>query len=533
MTELVVDDEVKDEQEVEVSVGSIDSYDSPWGDTGNDPFNKKAEALRTLEGTSPAFKRRVTRELQKYQRGIDGAETKQLNPTYSAGTGYSHFDVAIPPYNLEYLAKIYEKNETNFAAINAKVANIVGLGFDWKESPTTQELLDKIDDPDKLNKARRKLTKARNALNEWVETLNQEDTFLETLMKVYTDIEATGNGYLEIGRTTAGRVGYIGHIPSSTLRVRIARDGFVQLIGDKAKFFRNFGDRTTTDKVGNDRRPNEIIHFKKYTPTDSYYGIPDIIAAQNALAGSEYASRYNLDYFEHKAVPRYVIVIKGAKLSPTAERNTINFFRGGLKGKNHRTLYVPLPAGTTDKPVEFEMKPVEVGKQDQSFGDYDSANRDKILMAHRVPITKVSAVTGAALAAAKDADKTFKETVCRPAQDVFETKINKVIKEVTDAFVFALNELTLTDETEQSKIDQVYLTTGVLVPNEVRARMGRPGLKGGDKIIAAAQAKPTATGGAKPATGRSPDQRTTSRGVNSPDRGGQGRAPKGEGRQQA
>jgi capsid portal protein len=46
-------------------------------------------------------------------------------------------------------------------------------------------------------------------------------------IKVYTDLQATGNGFLEIGRTVTGEIGYVGHIPATTVRVRRLRDGFV------------------------------------------------------------------------------------------------------------------------------------------------------------------------------------------------------------------------------------------------------------------------------------------------------------------
>jgi capsid portal protein len=46
----------------------------------------------------------------------------------------------------------------------------------------------------------------RQDLHDWLEDCNEEETFKETLIKVYTDVEATGNGYLEIGRTSAGKI---------------------------------------------------------------------------------------------------------------------------------------------------------------------------------------------------------------------------------------------------------------------------------------------------------------------------------------
>ena len=223
------------------------------------------------------------------------------------------------------------------------------------------------------------------------------------------------------------------------MRVRRLRDGFIQLLYGKAVFFRNYGDQETPSPItSQEDRPNEIIHFKKYTPMNNYYGIPDIIAAQNAMTGNELAGKYNIDYFENKAVPRYIITVKGAKLSPESERKLLEFFQVGLKGKNHRSLYVPLPADTPDNKVEFKMEPIEAGQQESSFNTYRKSNRDEILLAHRVPISKIGIPEGVNLSAARDADKMFKEQVCRPAQDILEKKLNRIIAEMTDALLIKI-----------------------------------------------------------------------------------------------
>jgi HK97 family phage portal protein len=301
----------------------------------------------------------------------------------------------------------------------------------------------------------------------------------------------------------------------------------MQLLYGKAVFFRNFGDTETPNPIaGAEDRPNEIIHLKKYTPMNNYYGIPDIIAAQMALTGNEFSGRYNLDYFENKAVPRYIITVKGAKLSPESERKLLEFFQVGLKGKNHRSLYVPLPADSPDSKVEFKMEPIEAGNQEGSFEKYRKSNRDEILLAHRVPINKIGVPEGVSLASARDADKTFKEQVCGPAQDILEKKINRIISEKTDALMLEFNELTLTDEDTQSKIDERYLRMQVITPNEVRIRKGMIPMEGGDEVV---ELKPQAAAEQRSQAGNS-RQRTQERSANSPDSSGEARNPKGEGR---
>jgi PBSX family phage portal protein len=492
-----------------------------------DPFAAGLEDLKKVKGLGPTFKRKVSRELSKAFSGVENTGTQQ-NLLAQAITGYAMFDLIEPPYNLEYLSKVYEISTYNYAAINAKVANIVGLGYDFIETKKTNDAFDSITDEKQLERARRKLNKLRQDLHSWLDTTNEEDTFTQTLIKVYTDLEATGNGYIEVGRTTAGNIGYIGHIPSKTMRVRRLRDGFVQLLYGKAVFFNNFGDNQTENPIaGQEDRPNEIIHLKKYTPMNNYYGIPDIIAAQNAMAGNEFAGKYNLDYFENKAVPRYIITVKGAKLSTESERKLLEFFQVGLKGKNHRSLYVPLPADSADSKVEFKMEPIEAGSQEGSFEKYRKSNRDEILLAHRVPINKIGTPEGVNLAVARDADKTFKEQVCRPSQMILEKKINRIFEEKTDALLLKFNELTLTDEDTQSKIDERYLRMQVITPNEVRIRKGMIPLEGGDEVV---QLKPEAAAEERSQAGKT-RARDSERSANSSDSSGEGRNAKGDGRQ--
>jgi PBSX family phage portal protein len=523
-------DHIQDDSTEDIQISNAADwvkFNTPTTQKTNDPFKIEGEDLVKVSGLSPAFRRKMNRDLQKRFSGIDGTGTQQ-NLLAQAISGYAMFDLIEPPYNLEYLSQVYEISPYNYAAINAKVANIVGLGFDFIETRKTVEAMDGIDSDMQLERARRKLNRLRQDLHSWLEDCNEEETFKETLMKFYTDVEATGNGYLEVGRTTNGKIGYIGHIPAKTMRVRRLRDGFIQLLYGKAVFFRNFGDQDTPNPIaGGLERPNEIIHIKKYTPQNNYYGIPDIVAASNAMAGNEFAGKYNLDYFENKAVPRYIITVKGAKLSSESERKLLEFFQVGLRGKNHRSLYIPLPADSPDSKTEFKMEPIEAGSQESSFNTYRKMNRDEILMAHRTPINKIGTPEGINLAAARDADKTFKEQVCRPAQDILEKKINRVIAEMTDALEIKFNELALTDEDTQSKIDERYLRMQVITPNEIRIRKGMVPLDSGDEVVVL-KPQQQAEVRAQASNSRRRDQEREN---NAPDISGEARNPQGEGRQ--
>ena len=249
-----------------------------------------------------------------------------------------------------------------------------------------------------------------------------------------------------------------------------------------------------------------------YSPLNTYYGVPDIVSAGQALVGDQFAQQYNIDYFENKAVPRYIIYVKGGKLSPDSERKLFEFMQGSLKGQNHRTLVVPLPPDTEQTRVEFKMEPIEAGVQEGSFGKYHDSSRNDILTAHQVPLSKIGMGDGS-LAGTIASDRTFKEQVARPGQRMIEKKVNRIITEVTDMLVFKLNELTLTDEAAQAQIHEKYLRAQVLLPNEVRDELGKAPRPGGDDVLelTARQAADTAN------STRGNDARATSRENNAAD----------------
>lgn len=491
-----------------------------------DDFAVDADTLRLYEGLSPTTKRRLTR-FSKADTGIEDAESKQLLPAASLNTAYGLLDVIIPPYNLDELAGFYDSSYANHAAVNAKVSNSVSLGYGFEVTQVVLDALDNASSESAKKKAHSRIERQKIALEEWLESLNSDNSFTHVLEMVMTDYNAVGNGYLEIGRISTGprkgEIGYVGHVPATTIRVRRKRDGFVQIVNQNVTFFRNFQDKDTPNPIVSDRNTNEIIHLKKYTPKNSYYGVPDMVSAAAAVVGDQLAGKYNLDYFENKAVPRYVVTLQGAKLSRQAESELFRFLQAGLKGQNHRTLYIPLPGDTQDNKVKFDMKAVEAGIQEGSFDKYRRSNRDDILVAHGVPVSKVGGGAGISIAAALASDRTFKEQDSRPTQRTIEKVVTRIIKEVTDMFKFKLNELSLTDENTQSQIDERYLRMQVYVPNEVRDRMGMPMREGGDKPVEL-----------KPQQNADNTQRARDRNNNASDSTGTdtGRNAQGEGRKQ-
>jgi PBSX family phage portal protein len=458
-----------------------------------DPFIKSWDEIKGFNGMQANFKRRSTRmakalgddayleSANAIQMGTGGARSNAINPGVVFRNAYALFDVITPPYNLYELASYYDTSFANHAAIDAKVENTVGLGYDFIVSDKTNLKLEAAT-ADQMARARNRIERLKIQLRDWLEGLNQDESFSSVLEKVFTDVHAMGNGYIEVGRTTTGEIGYIGHIPASTMRVRRLRDGFVQIIANKVVYFRNFGAKNV-NYITEDPRPNEIIHIKEYSPLNTFYGVPDIMAAMPSLLGDMLASQYNIDYFNNKAVPRYIVTLKGAQLTQEAEDKLFRFLQTGLKGQSHRTLYIPLPGDSETNKVEFKMEPIENGIQEGSFSQYRNQNRDDILVAHQVPLSKLGGSSSSTIADSLAQDRTFKEQVARPAQRNLEKILNKIIREKTDVLEFKFNELTLTDELAQSQILTNYVKNQIMVPNEARELLNLPEREESDSMV--------------------------------------------------
>jgi PBSX family phage portal protein len=451
-----------------------------------DPFDKVN--IASFKKNAPVVKR--YEQLRKKYVGVEGAESKYIDPEQIYG--YSLYNVVEPPYDLAALGQLYDESSILHSVIDSRVMNTVGLGYGWEPTLKAKKQIERgnrsIDAADRVRTSHQK---EQDSLNDRFDNFNEEETFIETLIRIWLDVLTLGNGYMEIGRTKTGKIGYIGHVPGTLVRVRRPRDGYVQIANlvsganiKNSVYFRNFGDSTTKDPINGDSNPNELIHFKLYTPNNSYYGIPPSVSALPAIIGDKFAKQFNIDYFENKAIPRYAIILKGVKLSEKSKRELIQYFRNEVKGKNHGTLVIPIPATIgSNNQADVKFEKLEADIQEGSFDKYRKSNRDEIISAYRVPPTKVGIFENANLAVSRDADKTFKSQVVGPDQTIAEKKINRVVKEFSDLFKIKLAQLDVIDEDLRSRIHDRYARIGAMNINEIRQIIGLQPVEGGDKAL--------------------------------------------------
>ena len=197
-----IEDEIDSVSTIDISNTSDWFHFQKLDGPQDDPFKIGLDEIKKLRGLGANFKRKINRDFSKAFVGTTGVGTQQ-NLLQQAISGYALFDLVEPTYNLEYLSKVYEVSTYNYAAINAKVSNIVGLGYMFTETSKAKDAIDAITDDKQLDRARLKIDRIKTQLDRWLDDCNEEESFTETLIKAYTDLEATGNGYIEVGRTTA------------------------------------------------------------------------------------------------------------------------------------------------------------------------------------------------------------------------------------------------------------------------------------------------------------------------------------------
>lgn len=403
------------------------------------------------------------------------AESKQIVDINSA-TFYDALSVAEPTYNIANLNKLYDEDPFHASACDAKLDSVVGLGYKLEYSSLIKKKLEKIekkaDGAEKKRQMELKLDDLRDAFLDRIENMNSQMELSEVIFNIYLNKLTCGNAYIEVGRTKeTGEPRYLGFIPPENIRVRKQRDGFVQVEKGQVVFFRNFGDRETQDPFGKDKNPNEIIHIKQHSTVDHYYGVPQITSAIQAMAVLKFAMQYNVDYFENKAVPRYIIKTRNISLDGPTQAKLLNFFETNVKGTSHRTVLIPIMGSSQDRDIVFE--PVETDRQEGHFIEMIKEMQQFIMSRHRVPQARIGLSSAAtSQAESREAEKTFKETVCQPEQRFLERKLNRIFSELTDMFVFKFEEYSLTDEDMDSQIFERYARWGVTVPDEKRQQLG-------------------------------------------------------------
>ena len=469
------------------------------------------------------------------------AKASEQLPQQSAMINYTREGlVETPPVPLDYYVQLLRGDSVHGSCVEAKVYYIAMQGFRIRprsemalldqslaplggEAPTT--------DPIELD------YKGRVAIEEFTELGMPENTFPELLGNFWRDVEALGQGYLELSRDDAGKINGIYPMTGSTVHLLADGTGYLHQRGGKFKIYSKYhpdkakrirsveleGTREEKSTVGRSKADiwsvlnrgtvvdgmafegttigegeylpvakagnkvsqviNELFCMKKGTTADTNYGEPDILRAIYDYLGAQHSMMYNISYFDNNTVPRLAIIVKGGQLS----KEIVESIKRWLSEQHstdvmNQILLLECP----DSNADISIQPLSAAQlKDAGFLEYREACDGHIMIADRVPPSIIFRLGGLVRNVSEEANIRFLAGVVRPEQRRIEAHLNYIIRHElgVEDWVLDLNIPDLISERERAEIWGILCRFGVVSINEVRRFYGQPPVDGGDEPL--------------------------------------------------
>lgn len=388
----------------------------------------------------------------------EGLESKQLSEegTFSSDWMKSQ-SLLKPPYDPVKLYTIVENSSILPQCIDAMALNTDGFGIDFFYTGDIDN-----EKSDEVIAERKELKAFFGKVNE-----NQSFTTVRKAMRI--DMETTGNGYIEIIRTTGGDIGLIYHADSRYIRlqkkqkdsqpikVKMMRNGReVTLTVNKRfrkyvmvtntarndyRWFKEYGDprkmNATTGRYekeegyqsGNDA--TEILHFKIGNDT---YGVPRWSGNVMNAMGLHSADYVNYDLFENQVVPPLAIMVSGGKLTSESVEDVKSILLGKRGVENFNKVLVLEAQSEGDigqnTSIKIEIKEISTArKEDSMFVNYVDGGEHRIRGSFRLPPLYLGRADTYSKSTADSSKMVAEEQVFVPERELFDEIMNLTLME--------------------------------------------------------------------------------------------------------
>jgi len=416
--------------------------------------------------------------------------SKQLLEDPFAGA-YDAADVVEPPYSIESFCSLYEISTMVHACVVAYEQNI--LGFGWVVG--FQEGVDKDDKEAILQKEMFEVLLKRP---------NAEIVNGQTMFNSYTtDKETTGNVYIEVVRNLKGDICGLWNAASRNVRIRRRRydrslrrwmpAGFVQTIGTKKVYFKNFGDVRSmnkgtgefVDSLHHTQAANELLFNRIYAPRSPYYGIPRFVSAGLEISGVYWAKQMDHAYFKNGCFVGKMMVITNGAIDDDSMAEIGNYMEN-MKGNPenaHKLLVVSLEAETDEEAATLakqekpNVKFENISDKDE-LGSYSYIEKaepriKRCFRLHDIFIGENKEITRVNFEIARSFTE---EQVFKPIRRLDEDFFNQTIvakynlfdETAMDKIEIKFNGLPIGDKKAQAEIDEIDVKTGKKTIDELR-----------------------------------------------------------------
>lgn len=424
----------------------LDSYKAGQGED----VDKKRSSIHMITAETGDD---LTQEIRKYvSQQIDDP----FLGTYGNESTQSSVRLIEPYFSPQRLDSLVNTNAILKQCVTVSVLNVAGNGFYLKYKGKLE------------NKHDKNVEDKKQGFMDLLSRPNPDmdgDSFFKALAE---DMFRKGYASIEVSRTPSGDIGYLYHVPSSTVRKSkkeekpITIDTY-KLINGKPKkinykkkfrtygmkvdsdmstvYYKEFNDPRNVDKrtgkpfngrVSRTNLANEIVDISSYEP-GHVYSLPLWINQLPAILGSRLSEEVNLDFFENNAIPAMLIMVSGGGLTQESVNDLQKKFNS-LKGSTSVQKILIVEATGDDQLVQLggsipapkiTAKPMTHDRQnDALFRDYNKDNKDSIQCAFRLPDVLLGKTADYNRATAYASIIVAESQVFEPIRKVIEAKIN-------------------------------------------------------------------------------------------------------------
>ena len=219
--------------------------------------------------------------------------------------------------------------------------------------------------------------------------------------------------------------------------------------------------------------PEDIIHLRRPTPLDDYYGASPIKSAQTRIDTESYAGQFQRDFFLNNARPDAVLATDN-NINPTQKKEIREAFEEKHLGLGKNSKLAILEAG-------LKYQQISISQREMDYIESMKFTRDDILVAFGMPKSVVAITDDVNLANAKAGMEIYQSEVVKPEVGSIVEYLNEML--VTPDFDEALF-LDYDDPTPENRDQTIKeydsgLIQGWLLINEVRQRENLPPIDGG------------------------------------------------------
>lgn len=304
------------------------------------------------------------------------------------------------PFDFQAAKDLLKVNSHHSTCVRVKRDASVGLGFADEEAKAAREQA--ITDPkqgetfsiSQVNPVETKVDRVLDPLC--------DDSFQDDLAKVIEDFWNVGNGYLEVVRAGPGendRIVGIFHIPAEQVWMYrhgahryhyVIRDGIEELhwprFGRISQFQRELtgGRLVPSLAAAADTDLSEVIHFRRSSSMDRYYGLPEWLACVPDIELNSALRQYNLDFFHNRGVPEFIFLLKGVLPKAQWEAVVAQLTGNVGSGNSHKSVALNFPPNP-DIDLKVQQLVTDNFNGVEQFKEMRDAIDMAIVSCHRVP----------------------------------------------------------------------------------------------------------------------------------------------------